>query len=240
MTDSPADVLAWIARRGRYVSVVGAGGKTTLLYALAHEAAAQEKKCIVTTSTHIWQPKYLPVAEDLEELKKILSQSRLAVFGQRRADGKLGPPGTLDAAALLPLADFVWNEADGGRGLPCKVPAAHEPVIPADTDVVLGVAGLSALGRPLKDVCFRPEQAESLLGRPAAAQVRGEDLAAILLSEAGTRRSVGSRPYAAVLHQCDSPQRAQQAEQIRALLGAGGLTDIFVTARSTRRPQERS
>lgn len=61
-------------------------------------------------------------------------------------------------------ADIVLLEADGAKRMPCKAPAAHEPVLLPESDVVLGVAGLYALGRPLREVCFRLEQACALLG----------------------------------------------------------------------------
>lgn len=49
---------------------------------------------------------------------------------------------------------MVLLEADGAKRMPCKVPAAHEPVLLPESDIVLTVAGLSALGRPLREVCF--------------------------------------------------------------------------------------
>ena len=61
-------------------------------------------------------------------------------------------------------ADAVFLEADGAKHFPCKAPAEQEPVLLPQSNIVLAVAGLSALGRPLKECCFRLEQACMLLG----------------------------------------------------------------------------
>lgn len=50
----------------------------------------------------------------------------------------------------MQLADIVLIEADGSRRMPCKAPAAHEPVLLPQCDIVLAVAGVSALGESLE------------------------------------------------------------------------------------------
>ena len=45
-----------------------------------------------------------------------------------------------------------------------KVPGPAEPVIPGDTDLILCVYGLKALGQKGEKCCFRMEQAKTLLG----------------------------------------------------------------------------
>ena len=61
-------------------------------------------------------------------------------------------------------ADLTLLEADGSRRKPMKVPAEREPVILPECDLVLGVIGLSCLGKPLREVWFRPELACTLFG----------------------------------------------------------------------------
>ena len=48
---------------------------------------------------------------------------------------------------LESLADYVLVEADGAKRFPLKAPAAHEPVIPDETRLVIAVAGLSGVGK---------------------------------------------------------------------------------------------
>ena len=44
------------------------------------------------------------------------------------------------------------------------MPAEHEPLIPEDADVVVGMAGEAAVGFTLEEKCHRPELAAKLLG----------------------------------------------------------------------------
>ena len=102
--------------------------------------------------------------------------------------------------------------------MPCKAPAAHEPVILPQCDTVLAAAGLSALERPLGAVCFRAEQAAALLGVPQDTILTPELLAALLASSQGGRKLVGSRVFCAVLNQADTPQRLLLGKQTLDIL----------------------
>ena len=46
----------FLAEKGHVVSLVGGGGKTTLLYAFARYGAAKGWRVLVSTTTHIRQP----------------------------------------------------------------------------------------------------------------------------------------------------------------------------------------
>ena len=46
----------FLAEKGHVVSLVGGGGKTTLLYAFARHCAAKGWRVLVSTTTHIRQP----------------------------------------------------------------------------------------------------------------------------------------------------------------------------------------
>ena len=61
-------------------------------------------------------------------------------------------------------AQAILTEADGSRKFPVKVPGKGEPVLREDTTHILILAGASALGRPLEEVCHRLEFAEKILG----------------------------------------------------------------------------
>jgi molybdenum cofactor cytidylyltransferase len=144
---------------GDIVAFVGAGGKTTAMFRLAHELAGQGYRVISTTTTRLAEheiasaPDRIPIS-DAAGVRSLLA-SRLArhrhVFVYSRIEnGKaLGvPPSWLAEHARHALADVILVEADGARGLPMKVPYPHEPVIPAMATVVVPVAGLDALGQP--------------------------------------------------------------------------------------------
>ena len=48
--------LPFLGETGYVISLVGGGGKTTLLYALARHYSAQGQRVLVSTTTHIRRP----------------------------------------------------------------------------------------------------------------------------------------------------------------------------------------
>lgn len=204
------------------ICLVGGGGKTTVMYELAAAWAACGRRVLVLTSTHILQPADGSFAADATEVYNLWQQGRYAVIGTPEpATGKLtAPPQDLYEALKL-QADVILCEADGSRHHPCKVPAEHEPVLLPDSDIVLAVAGMDALGRPLAQACQRPQLAAELLGCSLDSVIDAQMLAALLLSEQGARKNVGARAYYIVLNKCDLTSAAQQEEMLRLLVGAG-------------------
>ena len=204
------------------ICLVGGGGKTTVMYELAAAWAACGRRVLVLTSTHILCPADGSFAADAATVHNLWQQRRYVVIGiPEFATGKLtAPPQDLYEALQL-QADVILCEADGSRHHPCKVPAAHEPVLLPDRDIVLAVAGMDALGNSLQQACQRPQLAAALLGCSAEKIIDAQMLAALLLSEQGARKNVGARAYYIVLNKCDLIKAAQQEEMLRLLVGAG-------------------
>ena len=127
------------------------------MYRLAGELAQAGARVLVTTTTRILPPAPPLVAEALThaqgaDCRQTLSALDLALSRHSPValtapgkDGKAAPLPPHLFAALPESADYVLVEADGSRGLPLKAPASHEPVIPPESDLVIAVAGLSAL-----------------------------------------------------------------------------------------------
>ena len=204
------------------ICLVGGGGKTTVMYELAAAWAACGCKVLVLTSTHILQPADGSFAADATAVHNLWQQGRYAVIGTPEfATGKLTLPPQSVYEALKLQADVILCEADGSRHHPCKVPAEYEPVILPDSDIVLAVAGMDALGNSLQQACQRPQLAAELLCCSAEKIIDAQMLASLLLSEQGTRKSVVVRAYYIVLNKCDLLKAAQQEEMLRLLVGAG-------------------
>ena len=149
------------------------------------------------------------------------------MVGTPAENGKL----TLPQPQLLrrmAQADAVFIEADGAKHYPCKVPAAHEPVLLPQSDIVLAVAGLSALDRPLREVCFRYDAiCPQFLAAAPDAPLTPPVLAQLLASAQGGRKAVGDREFYAVLNQADTPELRQQGIQIRQLLRQQGIQCVL-------------
>ncbi len=146
--------------RGHVVAFVGAGGKTTLIYRLAAEARDAGLRVLVTTTTHMGMlPAEVTGAVLVEEggdstadlVRALDADGRATLLGRRVREDKLVGVSPERVDALRHLADLVLVEADGARGRSLKVPAPHEPVIPACATAVVVVCGLDVVGAPLDD-----------------------------------------------------------------------------------------
>lgn len=204
------------------ICLVGGGGKTTVMYELAAAWADCGRRVLVLTSTHILKPADGSFAADAAAVHNLWQQGRYAVIGTPElATGKLTAPPQEVYENLQPQADVILCEADGSRHLPCKAPAEHEPVLLPDSDIVLAVAGMDALGRPLAQACQRPQLAAELLDCSLDSVIDEQMLTALLLSEQGARKNVGARAYYSVLNKCDLLKATQQEKLRQQLLAAG-------------------
>ena len=202
--------------------LVGGGGKTTVMYELAAAWAACGRKVLVLTSTHILCPADGSFAADVPAVHNLWQQRRYAVIGTPElSTGKLTLPPQSLYEELRTQADVILCEADGSKHHPCKAPAAHEPVLLPESDIVLAVAGTDALGNSLQQVCQRPQLAAELLNCSLDSVIDEQLMAALLLSEQGARKNVGTRGFYIVLNKCDLISAAQQEEMLWLLVGAG-------------------
>lgn len=152
------------------VSLVGGGGKTSIMFRLARELAAAGNHVISTTTTRIIPPtpeesECIIAEEDATDLavraKAALQHYHHITIARSNPDtyklvGLL--PETVDYLHHLGLADYVINEADGAACQPLKAPNSTEPVIPLSTSLVVAVVGIEAIGQPLlPNTAFRIE-----------------------------------------------------------------------------------
>ncbi|MDO4581369.1 MAG: selenium cofactor biosynthesis protein YqeC [Bacillota bacterium] len=207
-------------------AVVGGGGKTSLIDALARELSARGKVLIYTT-THIMRPReHLTMIEPLPaHIRAAFAQQQVIVAGMECADGRLGAFPPLERH-LSSLADYVLVEADGAKRLPVKAPAAHEPVLPADTRLVIAVAGLDALGRRIADAAFRAPLYASLLRKSIDSVITADDIATVLMHPQGQMKNVKCAA-AYVLNKADDQQRQTAAAVIAARLDAPAAVTVL-------------
>ena len=72
-------------------ALIGGGGKTTLMYHLARELR-ERGTVAVTTTTKIWPPTGIAVAQDPDTAREILAREGLVCLGVPSAQGKLVSP----------------------------------------------------------------------------------------------------------------------------------------------------
>lgn len=149
------------------LSFTGGGGKTSYIRRLAWEGREKGYHVLVMTTTHMAAPKHFGVLEpDREKIKKMLEKEGIAVAGRPAKEGKIAFWDWDFYEKAVKLADVVLVEADGSKRLPVKVPGPGEPVIPGNSDLILCIYGLGALGKQADGCCFRMQPSEQLLKIP--------------------------------------------------------------------------
>lgn len=202
--------------RGGILSIVGAGGKTTSVFKIAREQEAMGKKVLVTTTTHMELPgKETVLSGDVDDIIQKLKPGRTVTAGLRDGEKMKGLPKEVFQAASS-FADVTIVEADGSKKMPVKARNETEPVIPEGTDQILIVAGMSALGRPIKDVCHRPERACKILEKSSEDFLNYEDIMKLIRMEyvIMLRKQYPDAELLILLNQCDTKERMDQAARI--------------------------
>jgi len=195
---------------GRGVSaLIGGGGKTTLLYALAEELR-KKGRVILCTSTHILVPEQYPlVTGGAEAIRAALAAHGAVCAGTPVENGKLTAPAP-SFEELAALADYVLVEADGAKRLPLKAHAPHEPVVPANAQRVVLLVGADGFGKPISAVCHRPELYAQRAGASVSDTVTPALAARVILAE-----NLGDRVY---INKVESDEAYERAKALAGLL----------------------
>jgi len=192
-----------LTRAPGLVAIVGGGGKSSLMFVLGRELNG---RVVMTTTTRIFAaqmeiaPEVCSTQDADWEARVDSFASGLLVVGGTEGERAVGVPPELPGALLAREGvDWVVVEADGSRMLPVKAPAGHEPVIPDGTDLLVAVAGIDALGKPIGETAHRPELVGEILGLPSEAAFTPETLAALLASPKGGMKNAAQADCTAVL-----------------------------------------
>jgi molybdenum cofactor cytidylyltransferase len=225
------------------VTIVGGGGKTTLMFRLAEELAGSGRHVVTTMTTRIFAsqmqraPAFLVLHDEqtlLDQLPPALDKYRhVLVAGNVRVeiDKVAGiPPALAGRIAALPGVDALIIEADGSRRLPFKAPAAHEPVVPPSTTILIPVVGIDVLGRALDaEHVHRPQIVAELAGATLGGPVTPEIVAAVIAHPAGGAKDLppGARlvPF---LNKVESAETLSAARALARLLLAYPQVDSVI------------
>jgi molybdenum cofactor cytidylyltransferase len=211
------------------VALVGGGGKTTTMFALAREYTLP---VIVAATAHmaIEQTALADHHFFIDEATPLDSQLPTGVTLFTGPSNHGGKTAGLSASAMQRVLDLanqhhapLFIEADGSKCLPLKAPAEHEPPIPDFVDTVIYVVGLSGLGQPLDaEHVHRPERFARLSGLSINDIVTPDAIAKVLRDPIGGLKNVPpTARRIAVLNQADTPELQAQAQVIaRHLLPA--------------------
>jgi molybdenum cofactor cytidylyltransferase len=201
---SEKDQIAW----------VGAGGKTSLIFAIAHELFS--KKCVITTTTKmaISEIKFGDQSLKINGFNNFevdqINEVTLIFSGFSENEETKISGYQVDELKTMSEVLFKNNiplfiEADGSKRRPCKFPSVHEPIIPAFVNKVCVVIGLSALGKPLNEQNFhRPEEIARALDISLGATITIDHIFEILTHPEGGLKNIPDRAEKFLfLHQAD-------------------------------------
>ena len=233
------------ATRG-ILSVVGAGGKKSLMRRLAGEHPG---RVFLTTTVRIPPLGAIPdgvvVIATSDELPARVAEAaarhRIVVGAcpETRKGRYEGVPAELVPALHAAGGfDLTLVKADGARMRFVKVPGDDEPCIAAGSTLLVPVSSVSVLGRPLDERCaHRPERVAEVTGAVPGEPIAPLHLARLLASpEGGLRRGEGIEVVPMVTHADDEHTLAAAREVARLALG---LSDRFerVVLAALRAPQ---
>lgn len=197
------------------ISVVGAGGKSSLIKHLSNALNQKQIYHVIATTTHMWP-------------------MQTGIFGKQMgkigSDGKVMPPDEEEWQQIFSKGVPVFIEADGSKGLPCKAPEAWEPVLRKETSHVFAVLGVRCLGERVKDVCHRPKRVQHVLSCDAEHQLNEDDLAALMICKEGLRKNVADQwAYYCVFNQVDDTVCYERIRWVEKRIREHGVTDVFFT-----------
>jgi len=185
---------------GDVISIVGSGGKTTLMYLLARELSNKGDKVITTTTTKIFppHPSQSPrlVTSDCEDVllnktQELIQKEKHLTLAESLIGTKLKglSPFLIDKIHEKKMADVILIEADGAKRCPLKAPNETEPVIPSSTTLTLAVVGLDGIGKPnTEEYVFRPQYFSRLTGVKEGEIITAESVSRVILHPEGLRR----------------------------------------------------
>lgn len=226
------------------VALVGGGGKTTAMFRLAREVVDNGGSVITTTTTRIFgaqialAPAHVPAADlTRERVSAALAVHRhVLVIGVTDAGSGKAEGVSLDLFRRLRAwfpAVCLLNEADGSRMRPFKAPADYEPVIPADTTLVVPVVGADVFGKSLDaDHVHRPELVSTLSGAPPGTPITPAIVARVLAHPQGGRKGVpaGARVVVLINKVESPPDRAPARETAERLLREPAIHSVVLAS----------
>lgn len=210
------DALGLSENSNKVISIVGAGGKTTILHNLREEWKQRRILHAVTTTTHMKKEddgSFLE-EESLESFFHIYEGKGTVFLGktcnEEKKQGKVCGADEVFLRELMEKGVSLLIEADGARGLPVKLPGEYEPVVLHETTHVLNVYGMDALGKRICDCAFRSEMLAEFLGKAQDDVLVPENLEKLAASEMAGRKHVPEHAeYHVIFHKCDVLSEAE-------------------------------
>lgn len=137
------------------ISIVGAGGKTSLMYAIGKELGYE--KVLLSTTTKVLPPKdgdvdfygigqgfYLDIINTMEKGSFLFSKSLTK-------EGKLDSVCEKDIVRFKEDFNYIILESDGSKRKPLKGWKDNEPVVSKETTITIGVLDITVINKVINE-----------------------------------------------------------------------------------------
>jgi len=182
-------------RKKDILSIVGAGGKTTMMFKLAEELRANNK-VLITTTTKIYNPpqyKYDFICTNKDHFIKysIMKDNGIYVLGLGiNEDNKILGLSSKELDLVTPYFDYILIEADGAKEKQLKGWNEFEPVIYGKTTKTLGIIDIQSKGLLInEDNIHRSEIFKEITGAKDGETVTVEHLSNLVINPRGLFKS---------------------------------------------------
>jgi probable selenium-dependent hydroxylase accessory protein YqeC len=211
--------------RSHCVAIMGAGGKTSLLFRLGEELSRHYPRVLLTSLTHSEYPTDLNTilasevsSRDLPLLFK--KENPLFLMGSREGQVKLSGISEEELYAVRSQADVCLFECDGARGLSLKAHIDSDPHVPPFATCAIIVVGADvASTSPIQGRIHRPEVFQHLWGIDEHTVLEVGFIARVVTSSQGYgSRLSGETERIYFVNKADTHPR--EAEQIGAAIWA--------------------
>lgn len=178
-------------------AVIGCGGKTSLIQALAGEN--QHRAVLIAPTTQMYP-----------------MEGSVGVY--HAGTGKLGALPEEVLRGMVRHYPLTLLEADGSRGLPCKGWREDEPVVPPYCTHTIGVVTLRALGRAADEsTCLRLPLFLRLTGLRTGEPITLEALTRMVCAPEGMFRRRAGKCFLLVNQVEDAPGEALAEQWLRGI-----------------------
>lgn len=228
-------VAALEADRG-LVGVVGAGGKKSLMYRLAHRL----DRAVVTATVRI------PIFDRHVARVIVTSTPARAVDAADPGDWPFGlvperdgedryrgyDPAVIDELATHGDVQTILVKADGARMRRFKAPGEDEPQVPRAATVVAPVVSARAIGEPLAEgLVHRVEHVRRLTGLSVGDELTTDAVARVIANDRGGHKGVpDGATVVPTINMVDTPSLERRARRLAgAILERCGAPRVVLT-----------
>jgi probable selenium-dependent hydroxylase accessory protein YqeC len=227
-------------RPSQCVSIMGAGGKSTLMNRLADELIVLGRTVVLSSTTNYHRPQALQSDQILLTRDALDWPDRLSVLAQRwnrllvlHHDLGNAMVKGIDIAAVHNIHEQIPDaiiilKTDGARKRWFKAPNQSEPVIPPWSQLSITVVNCEILGQPLTEaLVHRPQRVAELTGLHVGDPITPQAVARVLThpDTYAAKIPLGARRAIYISH-VHSPERMAQANAIAVCLDRTALHDV--------------